>query len=187
MRSLLGSALDPPSSAAVAETRHRLAAQKFIALVSDPDDGGDGGDGETLTALGDTLAALPLPPAVSRALVLGVLLRAAEPALSVAAALSTPEALRLDLHSPTVRQGRGVGRRGMASRKGEGVGCRSDVLVVVEAYEEWLATQQRLRAPSPSPPPTLSASHGAAVGAATDGPHRSEARECSSWGAAARI
>jgi ATP-dependent RNA helicase DHX36 len=82
----LGRAMDPPQPDAVSYAVDRLV--KLGALSIDDDTPGSG-SGEILTPLGRCISRFPLDPAISKMLVMGVVMRCLDPVITAAAGFSS--------------------------------------------------------------------------------------------------
>ncbi|KAA0177657.1 hypothetical protein FNF27_00830 [Cafeteria roenbergensis] len=76
--------LEPPPELAVDAALQLLADIGAIDIASKP----SGGTAESLTALGEALAQLPLPPRLGKMILHGVLLRCVDPVVTIACAVS---------------------------------------------------------------------------------------------------
>lgn len=146
--SLLLGAPDPPTKARLRQTLRGLA---FQGLVHVGDEDGffkfDASEDESakereltpvgLTALGRAVNDFPVLPRIGRMLFLGLVLRAVDPALTIAALLSVPK-----VFSPSARSTDNY-------RVHRDVQVCSDIVVQLEAYQKYLEGDDYLKANHP--------------------------------------
>ncbi|RKP15490.1 P-loop containing nucleoside triphosphate hydrolase protein [Piptocephalis cylindrospora] len=114
---LLAEALEPPDPSAVAAALANLRALRAL-------------DGEErLTPLGRVLATLPVEPTLGRMVLQGVVMRALDPALTLAAAMAGKDPFA----GPAWKRQEGDAARSRWSR-----GTRSDLLAIAQVYEPWV-------------------------------------------------
>lgn len=118
--------LDPP----VYETiRNAILVLQDIGALSDD---------EQLTALGETLGALPVHPLISKMLFIAILLNCLDPALTLACASDYRDPFTLPM-LPNEKQKAAAAKSELASLYG---GC-SDQLAVIAAFECWNSAKAR--------------------------------------------
>ena len=113
---VLSSAIEPPDSESVATTVNGL---KGLGAFNED---------ESMTALGHTLAKLPLEPRIGKMLVLGAVFGVLGPCLTIAATISTRDPFLRPLHR---RDEADAARRFFAEES------QSDHLMYVRAYRAW--------------------------------------------------
>jgi HrpA-like RNA helicase len=89
--SLLLGAPSPPSHLRLTQTLHAMRQQGFLRISRDEASSLEE-MGVALTPLGQTVSTVPASPRIGRMLFMGLVLRAADPALTMAALLSVPKA-----------------------------------------------------------------------------------------------
>ena len=114
---VLGSLIEPPPAASV---------ERAEQVLEDVGASGPGAQGRRLTVLGRHLAALPLDPRLGKLLLVGAMLGAFAPCLTIAAVLSHK--------SPFAREGEAAAKVRLAQ-----TGTLSDHLAWVAAYDRWVA------------------------------------------------
>jgi len=113
----LSQALNPPS-----RDRVELAVAELVVMGAITSNTAS----ERLTALGWHMAALPVEPMQAKMIILGVIFQAVEPALTIAACLSVPDMFR------------GLPNdRGVVAAIREKLGKNSDILALVDAFEQF--------------------------------------------------
>lgn len=123
----LAKALDPPPRAAVDRACALLASIDALEVEQDK---------RYLTALGYHLASLPLEPRVGKLLLVGAMLGAPGPAMTLAAVMTCGKSVFV---SPLdARQAANAARRKLAVSS-------SDHLTAVRAYDEWRSTKKKAR------------------------------------------
>lgn len=114
---ILAEALEPPEPSAVAAALANLRALRAL-------------DGEErLTPLGRVLATLPVEPTLGRMVLQGVVMRALDPALTLAAAMAGKDPFT----GPAWKRQECDASRAKWSR-----GTRSDLLSIAQVYEPWV-------------------------------------------------
>ena len=137
----LSRAVDPPSSQAIANSLELLEGLQAIERVAPALEDGAAAEvaagagelemeesGAQLTALGYHLAQLPISPRIGKVLLFGAVFQCVEPALTVAASLST----RSPFMSPFDKR-----EEADMARRQLGGYTESDHLTLLAAYEEW--------------------------------------------------
>lgn len=129
---VLGEALDPPDANAVRAAVDRLRAIGAVVV----DGGGDVGGRVTTTPLGFHLSLLPVEPRVGKMLVMGCVMGCLSPVLTAAAAMSC---------RPVFTARGGDKADAVAAKRRAARGSRSDHLACVNAFEQWIGSDNRRR------------------------------------------
>jgi HrpA-like RNA helicase len=123
---------DPPQASRLRQTLRSLAYQALIDY--DPDEE----EKIALTPLGRVVSALPASPRIGRMLIMGMALRAVDPALKIAALLSVPRTFQV------AQQPRNKNDWHDSSAQEE-IKHSSDLVMVLEAYQDYLKKDERNR------------------------------------------
>jgi len=128
---------DPPTKTRLSQTLQGL--EEAGLLYQDPKDD----ENATLTPLGGIVSSLPASPRIGRMLIMGLALRAIDPALQLAALLSVPKALQVASRSNYFSQtGRFDGL--------EGTEHSSDLVKLLEAYQAYLNMDKNEKSKHPA-------------------------------------
>ncbi|KAA8499058.1 ATP-dependent RNA helicase DHX36 [Porphyridium purpureum] len=147
LRTVLASALDPPSRPRVDDAINELVSMGAMRIVADPNWRRPGvpgdpsaedleGESQVLTPLGKVLAQLPLDPLLGRMVLLSVLMKGVEIGMSIAAVLSVPS-IFLSSNVRDDGDGKQADRRGPSDNN---FSKTSDILAAVRAFLEWEKT-----------------------------------------------